>query len=313
MTAAKALLAGVELGGTKCVCLVGSGPDDIRARVTVPTVSDAGATLAHLAEALAQLRAAHGTFAALGIACFGPLELRPDSSRYGRIGRTPKEGWGGVDVLGFFRARFGGAIGITTDVIGAALAEGRWGAARGLKDFVYVTVGTGIGAGVIAGGRPLIGDHHPELGHIRIARMPGDTWPGNCRFHGDCLEGLASGPAIEARSGVAAADLAPESPVWDFVTHALAQLAHTLTLAFAPRRILVGGGVALAKPELFPRIRRALKASVGGYLDLEQLDAGLDEFIVPPGLGALAGPLGALAAGAEACATSGGQPAGSPV
>jgi len=313
MTAATALLAGVELGGTKCVCLVGTGPDDIRARVTLPTARDADATLAQLGEALARLRGAHGAFAALGVASFGPIELHPDSPRYGHIGRTPKLGWEGVDVRGFFRTHFGGPTGITTDVIAAALAEGRWGAARGLADFVYVTVGTGIGAGVIARGRPLIGDQHPELGHIRIARSAGDAWPGNCRFHGDCLEGLASGPAIEARSGSAAADLPPDSPLWDSVVHALAQLAHTLTLAFVPRRILIGGGVVLARPELFPRIRAALRASLGGYLELQQLEAGLDEFIVPPGLGAMAGPMGALAIAAEARAISGGQRAGSPV
>lgn len=300
MTAAKALLAGVELGGTKCVCLIGTGPDDIRGSVAVPTGSDAGTTLARLGQALAKLRAAHGDFAALGLASFGPLDLERGSASYGRIERTPKDGWSGVDVLGFFRQHTDAPVGITTDVIAAALAEGRWGAARGFTDYAYVTVGTGIGVGVIAAGRPLIGGHHPELGHIRIVRASGDHWPGNCRFHGDCLEGLASGPAIAARSGAAPADLPADSPVWDGIAHALAQLAHNLVLSFAPRRILIGGGVALAQPGLFPRIRTALEGSLGDYLDLERLADGVEALIVPPGLGALAGPSGALAMAAQA-------------
>jgi fructokinase len=251
--------------------------------------------VARIAKVLEEFRAAHGPFAALGLASFGPLELRRENPRYGHIRRTPKEGWSGVDVLGFFKGRFTVPVALTTDVIGAALAEGRWGAARGLSDYAYVTVGTGIGAGLIAGGRALIGVHHPELGHIRIARASGDDWPGACRFHGDCLEGLASGPAIEARSGRAPGDLPADSPVWDGVAHALAQLAHTLVATCAPQRILIGGGVAMAQPALFPRIRAALHASLGGYLELDELDAGLDAFIVPPGLGELAGPAGALA------------------
>ncbi|HWZ64652.1 MAG TPA: ROK family protein [Steroidobacteraceae bacterium] len=302
MTAAKALLAGVELGGTKCVCVIGTGPGDIRGSVSVPTASDAQATLARLGAALVELRAAHGEFAALGLASFGPLDLDLDSETYGRIERTPKEGWSGVDVLGFFSRLVAGTVGVTTDVIAAALAEGRWGAARGCADYAYVTVGTGIGVGVIMGARPLIGGHHPELGHIRIARAPGDRWPGSCRFHGDCLEGLASGPAIAARSGASPADLAPDEPVWDGVAHALVQLAHNLVLSFAPRRILFGGGVALAQPGLLPRIRSGLAASLGDYLDLERLSGGVDALILPAGLGALAGPSGALAVAAEALA-----------
>lgn len=302
MTAAKALLAGVELGGTKCVCIAGTGPADIRARASVPTGTDADSTLKRIAQLLEEFRAAHGVFTALGLAAFGPLGLRADRPGYGRIERTPKEGWSGVDLLGFFTRRMTVPVGLTTDVIAAALAEGRWGAAQGLRDYAYVTVGTGIGVGLIAGGRPLIGGHHPELGHIRIARARGDGWQGACRFHGDCLEGLASGPAIEARSGAAPADLPPDSPVWDLVAHSLAQLAHTLVATFAPQRILIGGGVALAQPGLFPRVRAALRVSLGGYLELEELDAGLDAFIVPPGLGELAGPAGALAVAADASA-----------
>lgn len=198
-------------------------------------------------------------------------------------------------------------IGFTTDVIGAALAEGRWGAARGIADFAYVTVGTGVGVGLIVGGRPVAGCHHPELGHIRIARLPGDTWPGNCSFHGDCVEGLASGPAVEARTGRRAPEVPRDDPAWDAAAHALAQLAQVLVLAAGPRRILMGGGVMSGQPHLFPRIRVALERSIAGYLDLEELSGG-EGYIVPPGLGLRAGRLGALAVAADAASRPSGAP-----
>jgi fructokinase len=298
------LLCGVELGGTKCECLIGTGPTDIRARSTVDTGRNATETLERIAGILAAWRTLHGEFAALGLASFGPLELRRDAPGYGRIALTPKEGWSGVDVAGFFARRLGRPLGVTTDVIGAALAEGRWGAARGLTDYVYVTVGTGVGCGVIAAGRPLLGTRHPELGHIRVARAAGDSWPGSCRFHGDCVEGLASGPAIEARSGTAPARLAADDPLWDTVADALAQLVHTVLLALAPQRILIGGGVACAQPHLLQRIRARACASLNAYPDPALCGAGLEDCLVPPGLGMLAGPLGALAVAADACAAA---------
>jgi fructokinase len=292
-------LAGIELGGTWCRCIAGTGPDDVKAEEDVPT-RDPASTLAALAAVLERWRGALGEPAALGLASFGPLELRPDSPRYGYFGATPKPGWAGVDLRGYFAQRLGVPIGLSTDVIGAALAEGRWGAARGLGDHAYVTVGTGVGVGLIAAGQPVIGCHHPELGHIRIARLPGDLWPGNCRFHGDCVEGLASGPAIESRMGCRAVDAAPDHRAWDSVAHALAQLAHVLVLATGPRRIVMGGGVMSGQPHLFPRIRRALEQSIAGYLDLDDLTGGLDRYIVPPALGARAGRLGGLAVAADA-------------
>jgi fructokinase len=300
MTHPRPLLCGVELGGTKCECLVGTAPDDIRERITVKTERDAAATLRRIAGILRDWKTRYGTCSALGLACFGPLELRPDSPDFGRIGMTPKEGWGNVDVAGFFAEGFADAVGITTDVTAAALAEGRWGAGRGLADYAYVTVGTGVGVGLIAAGKPVIGWHHPELGHIRVARAPGDDWPGNCRFHGACLEGLASGPAIQARSGTLPANLPADSPVWETVTHALAQLAHHLVLTLAPQRILIGGGVVSERTHLFPRIRESLRLSINDYVDIERAAGPLEEYIAPPGLGTLAGPLGALAVAADA-------------
>jgi fructokinase len=288
------LLAGVELGGTKCVCILGTGPDDIRARVTVPTL-DPDTTLDSIAAVIQKWREAAGSPVALGVASFGPIDLRRDSPTYGCMGATPKQGWANADIAGYFTRRFALPMGITTDVIGAALAEGRWGDAQGLSDYAYITVGTGIGAGIIVAGQSVFGCHHPEVGHARIVRARGDTWPGNCPFHGDCIEGLASGPAIEARSGKPAGSLESDSPVWETVVHALAQLNHLLVVTAAPERILMGGGVMSAQPHLFPRIRRAVLESLNGYLHIPQVLNDIDHFIAPPGLGPLVGPLGALA------------------
>jgi len=282
------------MGGSKCVCILGRGPDDIRDQQVVPTAEPEG-TLDAIAQVLGRWSAARDGFEAIGVAAFGPLDLRRGSRTYGQVDNTPKPHWAGVDLAGFFARRFALPIGITTDVIGAALAEGRWGAARGLADYAYVTVGTGVGVGIVSGGSARIGCHHPELGHVRVARAEGDDWPGSCRYHGACVEGLASGSAIAARCGGPPAQLAEDSPVWYLVAHALGQLAQALLLSVAPRRILVGGGVADARPQLFPHIRSCLAASLNGYLDIPEVTGELASYIVAPGLGARAGPLGALA------------------
>jgi fructokinase len=291
-----AVLAGIELGGTKCVCTLGSGPDDIRAQLTLPT-HDPQTTLVAIADLLERWRGDFGEPVALGIASFGPIDLRHDSPAYGRIQASPKTQWQDADLIGFFSRHFRGPIALTTDVIGAALAEGRWGAARGLTDYAYITVGTGVGVGLIASGTPLVGIHHPEMGHVRVARMPGDDWGGSCSFHGACVEGLASGPAIEARCGQPAASIAADSPVWDSVAHALTQLAHLLAVSVAPQRILIGGGVVSGRPELLARIRGGLAQSLNGYLRVKEVATacGLDHYIMSPGLGTGAGPFGALA------------------
>ncbi len=300
MTSSKPLLGGVELGGTKCVCMIGTGADDIRSRISLPTGEDADATVSRIEGILGDGIAAHGPIAALGIASFGPVDLARDSPTYGFVTATVKPGWSNTSLAARLGRAFQVPVGFDTDVNGAALAEGRWGAARNLDDFAYITVGTGVGVGLVAGGRLVHGFGHPELGHIRIARKAGDDWPGACPFHGDCVEGLASGTAIAARAGLAAEQVPAESPIWNLVAHALAQLVHVIVLATAPRRILIGGGVAAARPELLVQIRRHLTASINGYLDLDKLTNGVDRYITAPGLGALAGPLGALALAADA-------------
>jgi fructokinase len=301
VTAATSLLAGVELGGTKCICILGTGVHDVRAQVQVPT-GEPSQTLGRVEEILDGWRARHGAPAALGIGSFGPLEVRRGSGAYGRIAATSKPGWSNTDVAGRLGGHLGVPVGFATDVEGAALAEGRWGGASGLDDFAYVTVGTGVGVGLIVGGRTAGGFGHPELGHIRVVRKSGDDWPGACPFHGDCLEGLISGPAIAARTGLAAEKLPAEHPAWEAVTFALGQLLHVLVLATAPRRILIGGGVIGPRPYLFERMRAALRTSLAGYRHAPELDD-LASYVVPPSLGAQAGPLGALALAADAAAT----------
>ena len=285
------LIAGIELGGTKCICILGSGPDDIRDEVRIPTTTPEE-TLAAIEAVLDRWAG----FAALGIASFGPVSIDPRAGNHGFITATTKPGWSNTDVGGRLARRVGVPTGFDSDVAGAALGEGRWGAAQDVDDHAYVTVGTGIGVGLVMNGEPTNGMTHPELGHIRPVRLAGDDWPGTCPFHGDCLEGLAAGPAIRARTGKAAEDLAADDPAWDGVAHALAQLLHTLVLTGIPRRVVMGGGVMTGTPHLFPRIRRKLVESLGGYGAAPGLDP-VDSYVVPAALGNQAGPLGAIELG----------------
>jgi fructokinase len=300
MNQPKPLLAGVELGGTKCVVLIGTGPQDIRLRLSISTGDDPAATLNHIEEVLRNGRALHGPFSALGIASFGPLDLSRQSPTYGCITSTAKPGWSDTAVVASLAPAFQVPIGFDTDVNGAALAEQRWGGAQGLADFAYVTVGTGIGVGLVVNNRLAHGFGHPELGHIRVVRKSGDSWPGACSFHGDCVEGLSSGVAIAARAGAPAHLIPDESPAWEFAAHAIAQLLHTLVLGTAPRRILLGGGVTHARPFLLERVREKLIRSLNGYLNLDGLTGRIEHYVAPPGLRSLAGPLGALALAADA-------------
>lgn len=295
------MYAGIEAGGTKFVCAVGTGPDDCSDPVVFPTTTPRET----LGRAIAAVRAA-GDVDALGVACFGPVDLRADSPTYGSITSTPKPGWQHTDVVGPLRDALGVPVGFDTDVNGAALGEGRWGAARGLDTFVYVTVGTGIGAGGMAGGDLLHGLLHPEMGHLDVRRHPDDAFPGTCPYHGDCLEGLASGPAIAARWGRPGGDLGPDlARATALEAHYLAQLALAVTYVLSPQRIVIGGGVT-GMPGLLDGTRGLLVARLAGYLDVPEITDGADAYLVPPGLGGRAGVLGAIAL-AERAASPGGR------
>ena len=289
---ANPLIAGIELGGTKCVVLLASGPDAVEEEVRIPTTTPAE-TLAAIEAVLDRWRG----FMALGVASFGPVGVDRRAADWGEVGVTTKPGWSHTDIGRRWERRYGVPVGFHTDVAGAALAEAEWGAAAGLGDVAYVTVGTGIGVGLIADGRPVDGLTHQELGHIRPVRLAGDDWIGVCPFHGACVEGLASGPAIAARVGRKAEELAADDPAWDGVAHALGQLLHTLVLTGVPRRIVVGGGVATGAPYLLPRVREAMTKSLAGYSMLPEVAA--DGFVVAAGLGARAGPLGAVLLGRQ--------------
>jgi fructokinase len=283
------LFAGVELGGTKCVAILASGPAEIVARETVPTTNP-DETLGSLSAILADWKP-QSNYAGLGVASFGPVDLDPASPSYGSITNTPKPGWRGTDVLGRLQAIADVPAAFDTDVNGAALAEMRWGAGQGMNDFAYITVGTGVGVGLIVNGKPTRGFAHCELGHIRVARLAGDAFAGSCPYHRDCVEGLAAGPSLEARFGNRTADVPPTDPVWDSVAYAIAQLCHAIVCAAAPRAITIGGGVIDNQPHLLERVERMLVESLNGYMQLPQGE----RYLRAPALGTNAGPLGSIA------------------
>ena len=299
-------LGGIEAGGTKFVCLVATDTGEVIEETRFPTTFP-DETIAQAIAFFAKFTAAGGTLDAIGIASFGPVELRPSDPRYGYIVSTPKAGWSFTDLVGPVRAAFDVPIGFDTDVNGAAVAEGRWGAAQGLDDFVYITVGTGIGGGGVVAGRPVHGLVHPEMGHLAIPRDPDDDFGGVCPFHGDCFEGMASGSAMAARWGQGAetmsgAQLERASALEaTYLASGLRNIVYTL----APQRIIIGGGVA-DLPGLFPMIHERLRASLGAYPGLDEHTA--PTFVVPPGLGGLAGPLGAVALADQAANDAGSRP-----
>jgi fructokinase len=285
--------AGVELGGTKCVCTLAHSPEDILKQETVPTTSPQE-TLGAL-EAVLREWARDGV-AAIGINSFGPVDLRMESQTFGYITKTTKPGWSNTDVARRLARAAGTSVAFDTDVNGAARAEMRWGSGRGFNDFAYITVGTGIGVGLVVNGLPTRGFGHSELGHVRLARLSGDEWPGACSFHGDCVEGLASGTALKVRLGARDVGSIPaDDPVWTSAAHALAQLCHAIVCAACPMRIAIGGGVVERQPHLLPRIQEMLIESLGEYVSLPRAD-----YVVAPELGAQAGPLGSIALAMDA-------------
>ena len=276
------LIGGVEAGGTKFVCAIGTGPQDLE-RVSFPTTTREET----IGRAIDFFRG-RPRIDALGIASFGPVDLRPESATYGYITSTPKEGWSNTDIAGTLGRALAVPVTIDTDVNAAALAEARWGAAQGVSDVVYLTIGTGIGGGALVGGRLIHGLVHPEMGHMRIPHdRVADPFAGSCVFHGDCLEGLAAGPAIEKRWGVTARELAPDHAAWRLEARYLAAGIANLVCTLSPQLILMGGGV-MDQAHLFPLIREEMCEAVNGYVAIPEIG--------PPLLGSNTGVLGAIAA-----------------
>ena len=286
----------IEAGGTKFVAGIVAAHDDIRETVRFDTISPAE-TIAATVKWLLDAQTRHGALSAIGIASFGPLELDRGAENWGYITGTTKPGWSNCDFGALLERDLGLPVGFDTDVNGAALAEARWGAARDQKISVYVTVGTGIGGGAIVDGKPLHGLTHPEMGHIRPQRHPSDTsFPGICPFHGDCLEGLASGPAIKARWGVSLSELPTDHEGHEIVAWYLAQLVVTLQSIMEPGRIILGGGV-MDSPGLIENVRRTAARLGKGYFK-----GNAEEIIVRPALGDRSGLLGGLALAQDAIA-----------
>ena len=285
------LYGAVEAGGTKFVCLVGNGPDEIVAEARFPTLMPDRT----VDQAIGFFQKYQRDLAAVGIACFGPLDPDPASPGYGRITATPKPGWSNYNIVGAFEAALGVPVGFDTDVNGAALGEFIWGAGQGFETFLYLTIGTGIGGGGMVNGNLMHGLVHPEMGHMRLPHdQQRDPFPGNCPFHGDCLEGLAAGPALEKRWGQRAETLSPEHPAWALEAHYLALAVSNLVCILSPQRIILGGGV-MEQPQLFPLIHEEVITLLNGYVQSPAILESINEFVVPPQLGKRAGVLGALA------------------
>ena len=272
-------LAGIELGGTKCVCAFSTSVDDIEIAATIPTTTPAE-TFSRISHVLASR-----SFDSLGIGSFGPLCLDIGSSGHGVLGATPKPGWSQADLKTLVPGETPFAI--HTDVVAAGLAEGKWGAARACENWVYITVGTGVGTAVFVDRQPIGGKGHPEAGHMRIPEF-GDS-AGNCPYHRSCVEGQASGPAIAARAGRPASQVSPADPVWRDTARALAALVHNLLLSCLPDKIIFGGSVMLRQPQLIGLIGEELEASLAGYVPLPG-----DDFLTLATLGNHAGVAGAM-------------------
>jgi fructokinase len=271
---------GIEAGGTKWVCAIGEEADRLACVDTFPTTIPAE-TLARAADFFE----ANGGVDALGIGCFGPIDVRRGSPTWGFITTTPKAGWAHTDVAGPLGTALEAPVAFDTDVNAAAVGEWRWGAAAGLETFCYVTVGTGIGGGMFANGRPVHGLMHPELGHVRIPHdRERDPFEGACPYHGDCLEGLASGEAMRRRWGRAAEEL-DDPAAWELEADYLALGLADVVCVLSPERIVVGGGVA-KRPGLLDLVRARLAEVLAGYLEAPA--------VVSPQLGDRAGVVGAI-------------------
>jgi fructokinase len=293
------LFGGIEGGGTKFICAVGTGDGETLAETRFPTTSPEQ-TLARAVDFLKEQSQTLGPLAAIGVASFGPLDPRPASGTFGRILLTPKPGWANTDIVGPLRAAFGLPVAFDTDVNGAALGEWRWGAAQGLDSFIYLTIGTGIGGGALVGGQLAHGLLHPEMGHIPLPHdKENDPFESICPFHGDCFEGLASGPAMEARWGEKPERLPSYHPAWDLEASYIALALRSFICTLSPQRIVIGGGV-VQQAILLPLVRRKTLAALNEYVQSPAILEEIDSYIVPPALGGRAGVLGAIALAQQA-------------
>ena len=284
----------LEAGGTKMVLSVGNEHNELLEQAVIPTETPEK-TIPAMAAWFKDKN-----ISALGIGTFGPVDLNPVSPTYGWITSTPKPGWQDTPLLPSLRDSLSVPAKIDTDVNAAALAEWRLGAAKGLDSCLYVTVGTGIGAGVVTEGKLVHGLLHPELGHMLLRQEPEDPAPaGFCPYHEGCLEGLASGPAMEKRWGTKAQNLSQDHEAWDLEAAYLAQMCMNAVCAFSPEKIILGGGVMQQK-HLFPLIRRKTEALLNGYIHVKEITEHIDDYIVEPGLGTKSGALGALLLAQEA-------------
>jgi fructokinase len=287
------LFGGIEAGGTKFNCVVGPDPQNIYDRESFPTTTPKE-TLDRVITFFKRARERHGDLEAIGVACFGPVDRNHESPTYGYITATPKPHWSHTNVAGTLTSGLGVPVAFDTDVNGSALGEHLFGAARGLQSYVYVTIGTGVGAGIVANGVPVNGATHPEVGHLVMPRDEQiDPFEGNCPFHGDCLEGLVAGPALEARWGCRGETLSADHPAWDLQARYLAIMCINLTLCYSPEKIILGGG-AMNQPGLLTKIRDRFAILMNGYF-AGAAAADLREYIVAPVLNGASGEVGAIA------------------
>ncbi len=296
MTSTKKLMTrlygGIEAGGTKFVCAVGTDPDDLHI-IRFPTTTPAET----YGQAIEFFRpfAERGELAAVGIASFGPVDPNPASPTFGYITSTPKPGWGHSNFVGTIKDGLAVPVGFDTDVNVAALGEHRWGAAQGLDNFIYLTIGTGIGGGGLMNGKLMHGLIHPEMGHIRLPHDHAvDPFPGTCPYHGDCLEGLAAGPAIEQRWQARGETLPPDHPAWDLEAHYLALALNNFICTLSPERVIIGGGV-MDQSFLLSLIQKKVSALLNGYVRSPEILEHIDRYIVTPALSPRSGVLGAIA------------------
>lgn len=296
-----AVWGGIEAGGTKFACAIGTGPDDLRAETRFPTTTPDET----LGRAIRFFQAYdEEELAGVGIASFGPVDPDPASPTFGHITTTPKPDWAHTDFAGRIRSALDVTVGFDTDVNGAALGEHRWGAAQGLDTFLYLTVGTGIGGGAMVNGRMLHGLIHPEMGHFYVPHdRERDPFPGSCPYHGDCLEGLAAGPALEARWGARGETLPDDHPAWELEAEYLALALVSFICILSPQRIIMGGGI-MERERLFPAIRRRVQELLNGYVQAPAILEAIERYVVPPALGSRAGVLGAIALAQRAMGVS---------